>query len=116
MTEYPRRGEVWWVDFDPSIGGEIQKTRPAVVVSNNTANRVLNRVQVIPVSSNTERLYQAEAWVMVGGKRGKAMADQIFTASKLRFGRRIGRLSVEELAAVDRALVTLLGLASAITR
>lgn len=116
MNEYPRRGEVWWVDFDPSIGGKIKKTRPAVVVSNNTANRLLNRVQVIPVTSNTERLYQAEAWVNAGGKRGKAMADQIFTASKLRFGRRIGRVSVEELAAVDRALVTLLGLTQAITR
>jgi mRNA interferase MazF len=116
MTDYPRRGEVWWVDFDPGIGGEIRKTRPAVVVSNNTANRVLNRVQVIPVTSNTERLYPAEAWVNVGGKRGKAMADQIFTASRLRFGRRLGRISSEEMAAVDRALVILLGLTPAITR
>ena len=41
---HPRRGEVWWVAFDPAVGGEIQKARPAVIVSNNAANTVLNRV------------------------------------------------------------------------
>ncbi len=41
---HPRRGEVWWVSFDPSVGGEIQKTRPAIVISNDSANAALNRV------------------------------------------------------------------------
>ena len=47
----PQRGEVWLVSFDASIGGEIQKTRPAVIISNNTANALLNCVQVVPISS-----------------------------------------------------------------
>lgn len=98
----PRRGEVWLVAFDPSVGGEIQKTRPAVVVSNDTANAALNRVQVVPVSSQTERLYPAEAYVSVDGQRRKAMADQITTASKRRLLRRMGVLGKDDLEAVSR--------------
>src|ERR1700722_17713123 len=57
----PRRGEGWLIAFDPSVGGEGRKTKPAVVISNDTAIGVLNRVQFVPVSSQTERIYPAEA-------------------------------------------------------
>ncbi|WP_162235605.1 type II toxin-antitoxin system PemK/MazF family toxin, partial [Pseudomonas tremae] len=55
------RGEVWWVEFDPSVGSEIKKTRPAVIVSNDSANRHLARVVVVPLTSSTERTYPGEA-------------------------------------------------------
>jgi mRNA interferase MazF len=98
------------VDFDPSVGGEIQKTRPAIILSNDAANAALNRVQVVPITSQISRLYPGEAYITLNGERRKAMADQIATASKLRLRTLLGRVSGDDVAAVERAVRLQLGL------
>ena len=98
------RGEVWWVEFDPAVGSEVRKTRPGVVVSNNSANRNLGRIIVVPLTNNTDRIYPGEARVMVAGKESKAMVDQIMTADKVRLKSRIDVLSKADLLAVEMAL------------
>lgn len=99
-----QRSEVWWVDFDPAIGGEMQKTRPAVIVSNNAANAALNRLQVVPLSSNVGKLYPSEAVIVLDGKPSKAMADQLTTVAKERLKRRLGNISHREMIALEGAI------------
>jgi mRNA interferase MazF len=105
-----KRGEVWWVDFTRSIGGEIRKERPAVIVSNDISNKYLNRVQVMPLTSAVDHLYPSEAYVKLKGKKHKAMADQLTTVSKARLSNHEGRLSKADLEGVGQAIKVQLAL------
>lgn len=99
-----KRGEIWWVDFEPALGSEIKKVRPAVIVSNDAANANAPRVQVVPLSSSVEKLFAFESHVRVRGKPSKAMADQIMTADKRRLKTRIGKTSTPEMQDLERAM------------
>jgi mRNA interferase MazF len=105
-----KRGEVWWVEFDPAIGSEIRKTRPALIVSNDAANRNLARVVVVPLTSSIGRQYPGEALITVAGKPSKVMADQIMAADKSRLKNLLGALSKTDMLAIEEAILVHLGL------
>jgi mRNA interferase MazF len=105
-----KRGEVWWVEFDPAMGSEIKKTRPAIIISNNAANRHLARLVVIPLTSNVTRQYPGEALVTVAGKPGKAMTDQIMAVAKERCKGKLGDLAAADIREVENAILTHLDL------
>ena len=105
-----KRGEVWWVAFDPAVGSEIQKTRPAIIVSNDSANRNLKRVVVVPLTTNTSRIFPGEARVSVAGEFCKAMSDQLMAADNLRLKEKLATLSKSDMLEVEKAICTHLGL------
>lgn len=108
MMEYPKRGEIWWVEFDPSAGTEIQKTRPALVISNNIANEKGSKVTIMPLTS-TVREFPFTVIVEPSQENGltnKSLVKvpDVCTFDKCRFGSKIGVLSAEKLNEIEKKL------------
>jgi|AACY02.16.fsa_nt_gi Growth inhibitor len=99
-----KRGEVWWVEFETTPNSNVQKTRPAVIVSNNLSNEYAGRVQIILATSKVSKLYPCECFVTILGKKAKLMADQIVTAPKSRLAGYIQTLTLDEQIAVNQIL------------
>lgn len=104
MRRGPRRGDVYFVALDPTVGTEIRKTRPAVVVSNDSCNTYGARVVVLPVTSHVETLYPGEARIHLKGSPARVLGDQIRSIDKSRLRSRIAVLSRDELAGVETAI------------
>jgi mRNA interferase MazF len=105
----PRRGEMWWVAPDPTLGSEIVKTRPCVVLSRDVVN--LRTVVVVPPSSASAAHPPISANVSCGGKPAVAIVDQIRAIAKQRSRSRIGLLSEPEMEAIGQALRQILNFA-----
>ena len=94
-----RRGEIYYADLTPTVGSEINKRRPVLIVSNDANNRVAGTVTVLPITSNVNRVYPFELLLAPREsglpKPSKAQAQQIRTISKERVrGGAVGRLNV----------------------
>jgi mRNA interferase MazF len=114
-----RRGEIRWVDLDPSRGAEADTRRPGVIVSNDGANSTANRlgrgvVTVVPVTSNVEHIYPFQVLLSASetglAHDSKAQAEQVRSVAVQRIGERIGTLTSVEQVALDEALRIHLGL------
>ena len=106
-----KRGEVWLVAFDPAVDSESRKTLPAVIVSNDAANRHLARVIVIPMTSAVDRVYPGETIIALGGRQSKVMADQIMAADKRRLKTLVGVVAKADMVAIDDVIRVQLALA-----
>jgi mRNA interferase MazF len=110
-----KRGEIYFADLNPTIGSEINKRRPILIVSNDANNRASSTVTVLPITSNTDRVYPFEVKLtakMSGlPKESKALAQQIRTIAKSRLvGECAGQLNGELMKAIERAIKLHLGL------
>ncbi|GAA0483645.1 type II toxin-antitoxin system PemK/MazF family toxin [Streptomyces olivaceiscleroticus] len=108
-----RRGDIYLVDFEPVGGSEVNKARPAVIVSNNAANASVERngrgvVTVVPLTSNTARVLAFQAFLPAGdcrlAKDSKAQCEQVRAVAPERLRQRIGSVPQPRMAELDAAL------------
>ena len=108
VTGSIKRGDVFLVNFDPTLGAEVRKTRPAVVVSNDISNLHSPIVSIAPITSNVSRIYSFEVEIPSGTgglrSRSKVMVNQTRAVDKLRLTKKTGRLSKEVMNRLDSAL------------
>ena len=112
MKRWPRRGDIYWVALDPALGSEIRKTRPAVIISNDSCNAHGARVVVLPITSNVTSLYPGEAHIHMRGRAARVLGDQIRSIDKTRLRARIGSVSPAEFREVEVAVLVTLGFSS----
>ncbi|KQS04098.1 growth inhibitor PemK [Sphingomonas sp. Leaf357] len=103
-----KRGEVWLVSLDPTVGSEIQKTRPCLIVSPDQMNDHLRAVIVAPLTSGS-RPARFRVPAHFQGKDGLILCDQMRTIDKMRLVKRLGKLDATTLKAALAILVAMFG-------
>lgn len=111
MNIFPKRGDIYWVNLDPTIGSEITKTRPALIISNNAGNEMSSRVIIAPITSSVKMIYPFEVKIELRSKDCKILLDQVRSVDKKRLGAKISSLTSEVVMhQVDQALKIALAL------
>ena len=105
-----KRGDIWWVNLDPTQGSEIQKTRPAVILTVNPLNRARRTVVVVPLSSAATPRPPIVVSVPSAGSESVAVCDQLRAVDKSRLMELIGQISKPDLAAIADGVGQVLGL------
>ena len=97
----PERGEIWWVALDPTLGAEIRKTRPCVVISVKVLNERRRTVIVVPLASSPKASPPILIPISCDGRPAMAVSDQIRAVAKERLRSRLGEVTAEEMAALE---------------
>ena len=100
------KGEIYWANLSPTVGSEISKTRPVLIVSNNINNQYAATVSILPITSTTAKIYPFDEGEGNLANDSKAKANQIRTIDKQRIGDRIGKINESKLAEIENAILT----------
>lgn len=103
-NNFPKRGDIYWVNLDPTIGSETKKTRPALVISNDIGNESSKIIVVAPITSKVKNVYPFEVKTSVGGKAGKIMLNQCRAIDKSRLTKQIGSIDSSSMKLVENAI------------
>ena len=109
MSAFPRRYAIYSADLNPTVGGEIRKVRPVVVVSQNEMNQFLDTVVVCPLTTALHPRWRTRMQIQCADKEAEIAVDQVRAISKQRLRRRIDRLSAEEAARLRRLITEMYG-------
>ncbi len=108
--KHPKRGEIYWVDLEPAIGGETRKIRPGLIVSNDIGNEVSLVVMVAPITSKVNDVYQFEVKTIVNGKPAKIMLNQCKALDKSRLKDKVGNVNAATMREAEEAIKIVFGL------
>ncbi len=109
MARFPKRYVIYFADLDPTVGGEIRKVRPVVVVSQNEMNQFLDTVVICPLTSVLHPRWRGRLQIQCAGEEAEIAVDQIRAISKRRLRRRIDQLSAEEAIQLRRIITEMYG-------
>ncbi len=104
VKNFPRRGEVYWVSLDPSVGSETKKTRPALIVSNDIGNEQSPVVIIAPITSKIKYFSPFNVKTVLKGRPGKIMLNQCRAVDKSRLKEKLGEIAPEQMSEVDEAI------------
>ncbi len=104
MNDYPKRGDICWIQLDPIIGTEIQKTRPCLILSNNSQNKKGARVIAAPITSKVKTIYPFESRITIKDRECKVLLDQLRALDKRRITSKIDSIDSFTMLQVEESL------------
>ena len=109
MTLNPKRYEIYFADLNPTIGSEIKKTRPVIIVSQNMMNQNLETVVICPITSKLHPMWRSRIQFICSGNESEIAVDQIRTISKKRLKNKIDNLMKDKASELRRIIAKMYG-------